>query len=306
MGSPEYTIDILEALKKQGKDEIIAIITHPDRPAGRGQKIILAPLKEYGLKEKIKVFQPENIKSKEFIEEIKKLKPDLIIVCSYGKILPKEIFDLPVFYSINVHFSLLPKNRGPAPIQWAIIRGEKFSGVSITLIKEKVDAGEIILQKKVKISPNDDYFSLQKKLVKTAIPLLLKALDLIRNNQVVFSPQNEEKATFAPSLKKEDGLINWNLPATEIYNRLRAFSGWPGVYFISQKRRVKILKAKPIELKEEIGLPGTIVEIIPPAVVVKCGKGYLLLEEVQPESKKIIKAIEYICGLRLKKGDILI
>ncbi|MFN3966241.1 MAG: methionyl-tRNA formyltransferase [Endomicrobiia bacterium] len=308
-GSRECSVRFLDALIE--KEKVIGVITHPDRPSGRGLQVRQSIVKEFSIKNEIPVFTPENLKDKKFISEIESLKPDLGVVVAYGKILPKEIFLIPRYKTINVHFSLLPKYRGAAPIQWAIIRGEKITGVTIFFIDEGLDTGKILLQKEVEIEKTDDSITLEKKLVSVGIDLLFEVIDRIKNSpENIYTSEQKGTPSYAPVLKKSDGKINWNSSSEEIYNLIRGTKPWPSAYVETQNEKLKIknlkiLKAISVDLQlNNEYIPGTIVELKKNAgFIVKCGNGFLLIEEVQPEGKKPMSAWAWLQGSKLKVGD---
>ncbi len=311
-GSKECSVRFLEALFE--REEVVGIITHKDKPSGRGLEVRQSVVKEFSLKKNIPVFTPDNLKDEKVISEIKTLKPDLGVVVAYGKILPKEIFLLPKYKTLNVHFSLLPKYRGAAPVQWAIIKGERVTGVTVFFIDEGLDTGDILIQKEVKIDPTDDAITLEKKLVEVGINLLLEGIDKIKNSQGNISTIRQTgKGSYAPVLKKSDGEINWECSSEEIANLIRGTKPWPSAYIEVQNEKLKIknlkiLKASPLEIPDYklqiMDQVGTIIEFRKnTGFIVRCGNGFLLIEEVQPEAKKPMSAWDWIQGSRLKIGD---
>jgi len=244
MGTPEPAALIFEALRGAGHD-VLAVVTQPDRPRGRGQKITFSPVKEKAIEHDLPLEQPEKVKgNRNFIARLKSLEPDLIVVVAYGKILPREILEIPKHGCINVHASLLPKYRGAAPIQWALLNGEKETGVTIMKVDERLDTGDIILQDKVKIGEEDDALSLTKKLFDRGGELLLRALSQIEERRIKFFPQEEAKATNAPAITKESGEIDWRRSAAEIHNRVRALVPWPAAHTFCREKSLKIWKSK--------------------------------------------------------------
>ncbi|MCX8081836.1 MAG: methionyl-tRNA formyltransferase [bacterium] len=296
-GSDAFGIPSLEALKK--KYCLAGVITSPDKPCGRGLKISSTPIKVWALNNNIPVYQPENISDTTFIKTLKDISPDFIVLISYGKILPEEIIKIPSAGAINVHPSLLPKYRGAAPMEWALINGEKETGITVITIKDRVDTGEIIKQERTSIYETDDIFSLRRRLSEIAPSLLLESITDIKNGIKPLPQQGI--STYARRLKKEDGLIQWKKSATEVYNLIRGVKEWPGAYTYLNGKYIKIYGALPVSEKKD-GQPGEIVDINHSNIYVACGKGILKINELQMEGKKKMSATEFINGYRLKTG----
>lgn len=307
-GTPEPAAEILKALLDEGR-EIVCVVTRPDRPKGRGQKVAFSPVKETALKNALPIEQPEKVKNNPvFRSLLESLKPDIGVVAAYGKILPKEILDVPKHGFINVHASLLPKYRGAAPIQWALLNGEKETGVTIFKLVETLDAGHILLQKKIRIEENDDAESLSKKLFAAGAELLSEALEKIEKGTAEFRPQDESEVTFAPALDRESGEIDWKKSAGEIRDRVRALVEWPVAHTFYRGKRLKILKGRlhVLDLVGGTKVPGSIVGVIKnEGFIVAAGRGNLLVLEVQPEAGKRMKAYDFIIGHDVKIGAIL-
>lgn len=307
-GTPEPAAEILEELIKAGH-KIICVVTQPDRPKGRGQKVAFPPVKEVSLKHALPIEQPGSVKNNPvFSSLLDSLRPDLGVVVAYGKILPKEILAIPKYGFINVHASLLPKYRGAAPIQWALLKGEKETGISIFRLTELLDAGPILLQKKVKIKEEDTAEDLSERLFSEGSKLLLKALKLIEEGKAEYLNQDETQVTFAPSLTRESGEMDWRKSAEEIYDRTRALLPWPAAHTFCRGKRLKIFKAKTHVLDLVTGnrSPGMILQILKPeGFVVATGKGDLLVLEVQPEAGKRMKGYDFVIGHDVKAGEIL-
>jgi methionyl-tRNA formyltransferase len=291
-GSSNFAVPILDELARG--EEINLVVTQPDRQRGRSLKIAPTPVKSKAEELGIKIFQPPRINTKESVEFLKKFNADLFIVVSFGQILSKAILDLPKLHCINIHASLLPKYRGAAPINWAIANGEKETGVTAMKVNEKMDEGDILLKEVVSVSEEDDAITLSEKLSKKGAKLLLDTIRLIRDNEVKFIPQDHSKATYAPKLKKEDGLINWKKSADEINNKIKAFVPWPGCFTCLGNKTLKIWKARPaVHLPGE---PGEILEINKNGILVKTGKDVLKVEELQLEGSRRMTAEEFIAG----------
>jgi methionyl-tRNA formyltransferase len=312
MGSPEIAVPFLETLAQQ--DEVVAVVTQPDQPAGRGYKLKPPAVKEAALSLGLKVYQPGKLKDNEdFSQLLKKLAIDLIVIIAYGKILPGEILAIPSIGSINIHFSLLPKYRGPAPIQWALMNGEEETGVTIFWLNEKIDAGKIILQEKIKIDPQDNYQSLSAKLVKTGLAAIRKSLELIKKEGSPGRTQESTKASYAPLVHKKDALINWDRPANQIHNQIRGLSTWPTAYTVYQatsKDEKKILKITQAQVhgrdEDKVpGKPGEIISLLKEGFVVKCAQGVLLIKKIKLEGSKEMDSYDFLQGHKIKTGEIL-
>lgn len=300
MGSPEISVPFLRRLSE--KEEVVLVVTKEDKPQGRGHKVEAPPVKITAQELGIEVWQPSTLKTEEAVNFLKEKKPDIIMVVAYGKILPLPILETPRVAPLNIHFSLLPKYRGAAPVQWAIVNGEKETGVTIIKMNEKMDAGDILLSERVSIEPEDTVPALFNKLVPVGVALMEKALDLLKRGEATFTKQKEEEATYAPLIKREDGLIDWNMDAVSIYNRIRGFQPWPCAYTFLRGKLVKILCAEVID--EEKGLqPGTLL-FRNKEVLVQCGKGMLKLKRLQMEGKREMDVEEMVRGRLIKEGDI--
>lgn len=302
LGTPEFAIQTLEALLNTKWIEVLAVCTQTDKQAGRGKHIVSPPVKNLALQKGILILQTKRIsKEKEIIEKIKELKPDIFVSSSYGQILSQEILDIaPV---INVHGSLLPKYRGAAPINWAILNGEKETGISIMKTELSLDTGPIILQEKCNIDENETSVELFKKLSSLGAKTLIKALELIRDGKAKYTPQDNSKATFAPMLKKEQGKINWNKSSFEIHNQIRGLQPWPSAWTTYKGRTIKIWDCRGVACNARTtGSPGTIVEITD-YVKVKTSNGFIDIYKVQEENKKIINSKDWINGSHVKTGE---
>lgn len=307
MGTPPQAATILESLIKAGH-QVLAVVTQPDRPKGRGQKISFSPVKEIALKHALPLEQPEKLKVASFVSLLKSLKPDIIIVVAYGKILPKEIIDIPQYGCINVHASLLPKYRGAAPIQWALLNGEKETGITIMKIDELLDTGEILLQQKIKISEDDNSITLSQKLFAAGGTLLDEALAEIEAGQAKYLKQNDALATNAPAIAKESGELDWRKSALEIHNRVRAMVPWPVAHTFYKEKLLKIWQSKihVVDLETKFKLPGTIVQIVKnEGFIVATGQGHILISEVQLAGKKRLPAYNFVLGHDVNIGETL-
>jgi methionyl-tRNA formyltransferase len=280
------------------KTKVVAVITSPDQPAGRGYALKAPEVKVAAQKLSVPVLQPESLKGAGVVEQIRSFGADVGIVVAYGKLLPKEILALPKYGFLNVHFSLLPKYRGAAPIQWALVNGETETGVTLFWLDEGMDTGPIFLQKKIAIQPEDDAETLRNKLVPLGVSSVEEALALLEKGAVKKIPQTGTPSP-APILKKEDGQINWAKPAEAIRNQIRGLTPWPGVH----SGGLKFNKVK-VSFDTEKAQPGTVIRLASgEGPVVKCGQNSLVLLQVQPEGKKAMPAWSWWQGARLKIGD---
>ncbi|MFA5145056.1 MAG: methionyl-tRNA formyltransferase [Candidatus Omnitrophota bacterium] len=303
-GSSQFAVPSLEALLASGH-KVSCVVTQPDRKKGRGFHLEGTLVKALASKSGIAVYQPEVINTKESIKFLKDLSPDLFIVVSYGQILSREILEIPKIFSLNAHASLLPKYRGAAPISRAIINGDKSSGVTIMKMAEKMDAGPIILQEAVDIEDDDTTLTLEGKLSKRAAKLLIDSLKLIENKTYNLTAQEEDKVSLAPKLKKETGLINWEMPAQDINNVVRGCVGWPGAFTYYNGKLLKIYKARviPSVSGSSNSSPGEIIKADKENIIAAAGKDNLVIEELQIEGKRRMRAEEFIAGHKIKPGE---
>lgn len=307
MGTPDFAVPSLQALL-DGEDQVVGVVAQPDQPAGRGMTLRAPPVKVLAEAHHIPVFQPSKLRPPEVLEQLQAWQPDLIVVAAYGKILPTTILTLPPNGCINVHASLLPKYRGAAPIQWAIACGETETGITIMGISERMDAGDIFLQKTISIMDSDTGGTLHDKLAVLGAQALRESLVLLKQGQLTGQPQNEAEATHAPLIKKEDGRIDWSKDAVAIERRIRAFNPWPSAYTTLHGQLFKVLAARVITTKEkaEQSAPqlssGTVMAITAESLTVATGIGALALEEVQLEGKKRLAIREFLKGYRLVPG----
>ncbi len=311
MGSPPVAVVILEALLKAGHD-IRAVVTQPDKPAGRGQKLSPPPVKSFAQEKGLKILQPTKVKSPEFLEELRSYKPQGIIAAAYGKILSQEMINLAPLGILNVHFSLLPQYRGASCVASAILNDEKETGVTIMHIIEKLDAGPLLKQQKIKIEETDTTGILEEKLAHLGSKLLLETLDEMKEGKITPHPQDESKASFAPLIKKEMALIDWKQPTRKIFNQVRAYNPWPVAFTHVDKKRLKVYGAKlpliptlspqgrgPGRERPRMrgrGEPGQIINLDNEGIEIACGDGKILLTEIQLEGKNKMSAKDFIQG----------
>lgn len=310
MGTPEFAVPSLKVLI-EGVDEIAAVITQPDRPKGRHGIITQPPVKVLALQHNIPVYQPSKVKDKEFVSMLRSLKPEIIVVVAYGQILSKEILEIPPKWCINIHASLLPKYRGSAPINWALIKGEKTTGVTSMIVTQALDSGPILLQKEVSVDEDDDARTLHDKLSQAGGILLYETMRRIESGTLTPTPQNESVATYFPMLEKSDGLIDWSMKATDIRNRVRGLAVWPGAYTYLNGALLKLYRAEVVtEHRSPVAggaapSPGTLVNADDYGILVVTGKDSLLIKELQAEGKRRMTAAEFVHGHKIEKGVVL-
>ncbi len=302
LGTPDFAVPALERAVESGH-QVLAVITQPDRPKGRGRELAEPPVKHAARRLNLPVFQPEKIRTPEFHAFLRELGADTLVVVGYGKIIPQSIIDIPPRGIINVHASLLPKYRGAAPIQWAIANGETRTGVTTMKIDAGLDTGDILLQSETGIGPDETTLELSPRLARMGAELLAETLLRIEDGTIVPQPQDPAQASFAPVLKKEDGRIDWTRPAGDIYNRIRGFVPWPGCYTRFRGRQLQIWRASRGGEKE--GSPGAL-HAGRGRLFVSCGAGTTLeLLEVQLEGKKRMTAADFLNGYQVGDNDVL-
>jgi methionyl-tRNA formyltransferase len=302
-GTPHFAVPTFIHLLAQPDIEIAAVITQPDRPRGRGQQISASPIKEAAVAAGLPVHQPEKIRSPEAQALLKQLAPDGIVIIAYGQIIPASLLSIPKLGWINLHASLLPKYRGAAPINWAIANGETETGLTTMRIDAGMDTGDMLLQEELDIVPEETAPELAQSMAEAGAPLMLDTLHGLAEGKLVPRPQNNHEATYAPLLKKEDGRIDWNRPAQEIYNRMRGFAPWPGAYTSFRGQTCQIW-AEPFSLSTLTGsAPGTISRE-DTQILIACGHATLLrLLSVKLEGRKQISSVEFANGARLTERE---
>lgn len=303
MGTPDFAVPSLEALLKSD-DQVVGVVTQPDRPKGRGQEVIPPPVKVVCQREGIPVLQPLKMKDPAFLEALRQWKPDVITVTAFGRILPSAILTLPPRGCINVHGSLLPKYRGAGPVQWAVIRGERETGITTMLMDEGMDTGAMLLQERVVIQQDDTSGTLAPRLAEVGGRLLVETLRQLKAGTLTPQPQDHALATMAPLLKKEDGLIDWTLTATEIANRVRGLSPWPGAYtHVNGERWILWLVAVGEESRG--AAPGAVTKVAKDRIEVATGGGTIQIVEIQPSNSRRMTMAQYLTGHRLVEGTCL-
>lgn len=304
MGSAELSCPSLETLMAGG-DEVVAVVTQPDRPKGRNLKLTPSPVRVLAESRGVAVLTPEKINLPESVAALKDLMPDLIAVVAYGQILRREILQLPPLGCLNMHTSLLPRYRGAAPIQWAIANGDRVTGVTAMFMNEKMDAGDIICRREVVIQDDDTGGTLHDRLAVEAAALLGETTEKIKAGGVQRLVQVVSGVTLAPKLTKMDGKIDWTRPAETIYNRIRAFNPWPCCFCEAPKGGGKSLRILKSRLESAAGVPGQVLDVAGGGLVVACGQGSVILLEVQPEGRKVMSGADYLRGHGVSAGAIL-
>jgi methionyl-tRNA formyltransferase len=294
MGTPPFAVPPLQSLITAGH-EVIGVVTRIDKPAGRGKVLTPPAVKIAAEQSDIPVFQPKRVREPESIAAIRAMGPEIIVVAAYGQILPREILTLPRFGCINIHASLLPAYRGAAPINWAIIKGETQTGITIMQMDEGMDTGAILTQESVPIAPRDTAGDLTEKLSELGSWLIVDTLSRIRLEGLAAVPQDNSKASMAPLLKKEDGLINWTMNARDIHNRVRGLSPWPGAFSFLNGKLIKFIET---DHTEGTGEPGALYEQGRDSLAIGTGSGLLSIVSIQPEGKKPMSAAEFLRGHR--------
>ena len=303
MGTPEFAVTVLEGLLNT-KHEVGLVATQPDKAKNRGKNIQYTPVKEKALEHNIKVLQPEKVRgNEEFLEELKDYRPDIIVVAAYGQILPKEVLELPKYGCVNVHASLLPRLRGAAPIQRAIIEGDEETGVTIMQMSEGLDTGDMLAKESIKIGTMN-YSMLHDALAEIGARLMVHTLDLIEEGKISPEPQDDSKSSYAEMVFKQEGKIDFTRQPEAVERLIRGFDPWPGAFCEYEDMVMKLWKAQP--LCENTGKePGTIIEVSARGIKIACGDGALLVSEIQIPGKKRVAVPEYLKGNQIKEGIIL-
>ena len=307
MGTPHFALPSLRRLLDDGH-QILLLVTRPDRPKGRGQKVSPPPTKELALSQGIPVEQPTDLGSPDFYDRLKSLRPEVIVVVAYGKILPQELLDLPPYGGINLHASLLPKYRGASPVNWAIINGEQETGVTTIKMNAEMDAGDILLARRVSIGPMETAEELEEGLSLVGAELLSETLARLQEGKLTPHPQDPSQVTFAPRLKKEDGRIDWRKGTTQVFNAIRGLVPWPGAYSTFRGKKVIFWRGElfdvPAGKKLPVGVPGEIIFLDKRRIVVQCGeRAHLLVTELQPGSRRRMGTVDFVNGYRVKPGE---
>lgn len=303
MGTPDFAAETLEVLLKSSKHTVAAVVTQPDKPKGRGNMMQYSPVKELALSYQVPIYQPAKVRAEEFVDILKELTPDVIIVVAFGQILSKKILEIPKYGCLNVHASLLPKYRGAAPIQWAIMDGEKETGVTIMKLDTGVDTGDMIKKAVVPIDAKETGESLLKKLSKLGGPMIEEVLEELEKGTAVFEKQQEAFSSHTRKLDKEIGRIDWNMSAEKIDCLIRGLNSWPSAYTTLNGKMLKIWEAEIVESEEWDGEVGEIVKVEKDRFFVKTGQGVLAILEVQLEGKKRMRTDAFLRGYSIESGE---
>lgn len=302
MGTPDFATGTLEEIVLAGH-EVVGVVTQPDKPKGRGKTLMPTPVKEVAMKYELPVYQPKKVREPEFVEILRSLKPDVMVVAAFGQIISKEILEMPKYGCINVHASLLPAYRGAAPIQWAVINGEKESGVTIMQMDEGIDTGDMIEKVVVPIAEDETGGSLFKKLSQAGAKLCVKVLKALEEGKAVREKQPEESTTpYAKMIDKKMGAINWENSAKEIEQLIRGLNPWPSAYTKLQGKTLKIWRAAVL-FEDSNDAPGQVVQVTKDSIVVQTGHGLLKILELQLEGKKRMDTASFLRGYTLKEGE---
>lgn len=300
MGTPDFSVGTFNALLEAGHEVVLAV-TQPDKPKGRGNSMQFPPVKEAALAHGIEVYQPRKIREPECIAYLEQYQADIIVVVAFGQILPKEILEMPRYGCVNVHASLLPKYRGAAPIQWAVINGEQVSGVTTMRMDQGLDTGDIIMKQEVALAEEETGGSLFERLAQTGAELLIRTLQAIEEGSAIYTPQDHQSATHTSMIKKQLGEIDWNKPALELERLVRGLNPWPSAYTYLHGKTLKIWKASVAESETERET-GTVAAVLKNCLAVQTAKGLLLLEEVQLEGKKRMTTDAFLRGFPVEAG----
>lgn len=303
MGTPDFAVGALEALVEAGH-EVVAVVTQPDKPKGRGKEMQQTPVKACAVKHNIEVFQPIKIKTPEAVEVLKGYEAELFVVAAFGQILSKEILDMPKYGCVNIHASLLPKYRGAAPIQWAILDGEKETGVTIMQMNEGLDTGDMLTKVVVPIEDTDTGESLFDKLAEAGAKLLIETIPQIEAGTLEPEPQDDSLSTYAKMIKKEMGLIDWKREALVLERLVRGMNSWPSAYTHFQGKTLKVWEAE-VETCEAQAVPGSVVEVTKNSIKVQTSKDLLVLKQIQLEGKKRMDVAAFLLGYKVETGMML-
>jgi methionyl-tRNA formyltransferase len=300
MGTPDFAVPSLQRLVESGY-AITGVVTQPDRPKGRGRKLVASPVKTAAQHLKLPVMQPESVTADRFVGQLKQLKPDFIVVVAFGQILTQAILASSRMGAVNLHPSLLPRYRGPAPIQWALINGEKETGITTMFMDKGTDTGDLLLTETVAIEADDTSATLHDRLAQKGASLLDETIAALSAGRLIPVPQDESQATYAPLLKKSDGHINWDMPAEGVANLVRGMNPWPGAFTFYEKRRLKIFAAHPIPIAA-MAPAGTIVAGFPDELRVATSQGILVIDEIQGASGKRLPISDFLRGFAMAPG----
>ncbi len=300
MGTPEFALPTLKTLHCSSHS-ILSVVTQPDRPKGRGRKLLVSPVKQIALDFRLPVLQPETVNAPEFIRSLNQNQPDAVIVVAFGQILSAAFLEIPKQFCINLHSSLLPKYRGAAPIHRSILNGDTRTGVTTIMMDKGMDTGDILLAQETPVHKTDDAQTLHDTLSEMGGTLVLETLKRLEENTLLPTPQDHGRATYAPKLKKEEGLVKWEQPATSLWNQVRGLTPWPGAYTLLNKKRLRILKAQVTGGAPDDS-PGQVARVTGVGIEVGTGQDRLVITELQPEGKKSMSAKSFLAGYKIERG----
>ncbi len=303
MGTPDFALFSLDALVKAG-EEVIGVVTQPDKPKGRGYTLTPPPVKVYAAEHGIAVYQPQTLRDGAFEETLKALAPDMIVVVAYGKLLPKYVLDFPRYGCINIHGSLLPKYRGAAPMQRAIMNGESVSGVTSMYMAEGLDTGDMLIKEEVEIAEDDNFETVHDKLGAAGARVLIKTVAAAKSGSLCPIKQDDSEATYSPKIEKEECRLDFSLDARTLHNRIRGMSPFPLAFTTRGERLLKIVAAH-YDMREREGDIGEVIRADKNGIAVRCGKGVLIIDRAFPEGKRVQSAADLVNGRQLAVGDIL-
>lgn len=301
-GTPVFAATALDALIKEAHD-IVLVLTQPDRPAGRGMKTVSSPVKQLATKYELPLLQPHTLKKPELLEQLHATHADLLVVAAYGLILPEPVLSIPRQGCVNIHASLLPRWRGAAPIQRAILAGDQETGITIMQMDAGLDTGAMLLKEKIPISDNDTTQMLHDKLCVLGAFTIVKALSLLQQNKLTPIQQDEALACYAPKIKKSEAYIDWHKSAEEIERKIRAFNPTPGTFIFFHSNKIKVWQAHVAQKEKATGKPGEIISIVSDGITVACGKGSIRLEVIQKPGGKRLNTAEFLTGFNINPGD---
>jgi len=299
MGTPEFAIPTLEGLIESGV-RIVGVFTQPDRPKGRGRKLEASPVKQLAQEHDLPVFQPQKLRDKDAVRQVRELKPELIVVVAYGQILPEEVLDIPRYGCINVHASLLPRHRGASPINKALMEGDPMTGVTTMCMDVGLDTGDMLVKKSLSIFPNENAGELHGRLAHLGRDAMEETLARLCAGTLSPQKQDDSRSSYAPMLKKEDGLIDWSRPAASIHNQVRGLYPWPGAFTCLDGEVLKIADTRIVDTD---GTPGEIIKTEDSGVVIACGDGALQVRKLQLPGKKMLPAADFLRGVKLQRGQ---
>ncbi len=303
MGTPDFAVPSLKALVSHNY-RVAFVVTQPDRPKGRGRKPTPPPVKIVALDLGLEVFQPERVSSEAFCEVIEEAQPDLLVVVAFGQLLKRKLLEVPSWGSINIHASLLPKYRGPAPIQWAVLNNERVTGLTSMKMDEGMDTGPILLQQEVEIFPDETAGQLHDRLAPLAGELLIKTLEGLKEGSIMPREQDHREATYAPKLDKTMAKVDWTLAASQVAARIRAFDPWPGAWAVLEGKAIKLFSAFVADAATTTKHPGRIAEVEESCIMVETGAGLVGIRELQAPGKRRLKAAEFVRGSRLSENAV--